>query len=121
MKYFYKALLFSVAVISLSLVIFPAAAQFELKPNTGEKLGIAKGTTAAHLYTFIKTLIESFLILAGVIAVAFVIYGGVKFMMSAGDEKAAATAKNTVMYAIIGLIVVGLAAVIVNFTIRQVK
>ena len=51
-------------------------------------------------------------------AVIAIIYGGVKYITSAGDEKNAEQAEHIILYAIIGLIVISLAVVIVNFTLN---
>ena len=52
---------------------------------------------------------------AGFIAVGFVIYGGILITMSAGDPNKVKRGKDTVMYAVIGMIVAVLAFAIVNF------
>jgi len=50
----------------------------------------------------------------------FLLIGGIRYIFSQGDEDQAAQAKNTILYAIIGLIVIGLAAVVVNFIVAAV-
>lgn len=115
MKFFIKNLIFPVAVLALSLAVFPAAAQFDYPDTSG--LGIAKGT---KLKQPLIDIIDAFLGLSAVVAAAFVIYGGIKYMMSAGDEKGATAGKNAVIYAMIGLVVIGLAAVLVNFVISNI-
>jgi hypothetical protein len=45
--------------------------------------------------------------------------GGLKYITSQGDPNATATAKNTILYAAIGLVVVALAQVIVRFVIGR--
>jgi hypothetical protein len=52
--------------------------------------------------------------LVGLVAVIFVIYGGAKFILSGGDPKQVEGARKTITYALIGLAVVIMAAVIVN-------
>lgn len=49
---------------------------------------------------------------AGIVAVAFIIYGGVRYSISQGDPGKLRSAKLTIMYAVIGLIVVLMAAAI---------
>jgi len=49
-----------------------------------------------------------------------IIYGGVKYSTSAGDPSKATAAKNTIMYAIVGLIVAILAFAIVRFVTTSV-
>jgi hypothetical protein len=45
------------------------------------------------------------------------IVGGIRYTMSAGNEKSVGAAKNTILYAIIGVVVAVLAYAIVNFVI----
>ncbi len=57
------------------------------------------------------------LYIVGIIAVIMLIIGGIKYVVSGGDSKKVTDAKNTVLYAIIGLVVCFLAFAIVNFVI----
>lgn len=52
--------------------------------------------------------------LVGIAAVIFVIYGGVKFVLSGGDPKQVDGARKTITYALIGLALVISAFVIIN-------
>ena len=56
----------------------------------------------------------------GILAVGIVILGGVQYMTSSGDAGKVKKAKDTILYGIIGLIIVALAFAIVNFVIRTV-
>ena len=56
----------------------------------------------------------------GIISVVMLIYGGLCYVISGGDSKKVTDAKNTIMYAIIGLIIAILAYAIVNFVINAV-
>ena len=53
----------------------------------------------------------------GIISVIMLIVGGVKYALSAGDAKAVTDAKNTILYALIGLVIAILAYSIVNFVL----
>ena len=66
-----------------------------------------------------KQITNVVLYIVGVIAVIMLIIGGVKYVVSGGDAKKVTDAKNTVLYAIIGLIVAFLAFAIVNFVITS--
>lgn len=46
------------------------------------------------------------LLLAGFLAVVFVLYGGISFILSGGKDEKVKTAVNTIRYAIIGLLIV---------------
>jgi hypothetical protein len=76
--------------------------------------------TAVGLIDSIINIINALLVLAAIAAIAFVIIGGVRYVTAQGDEDAVAQAKNTVIFAIIGIIIILLAAVIVNFFIAQI-
>lgn len=56
----------------------------------------------------------------GIISVVMLIYGGLRYVLSGGDSKKVTDAKNTILYAIIGLIISILAYAIVNFVINAV-
>lgn len=58
--------------------------------------------------------------IVGIIAVIMVIIGGLKYIMSSGDSSNVSSAKNTILYAIIGLVVVAIAQVIVRFVLNNV-
>jgi len=55
------------------------------------------------------------LIFAAIIAVVFIIFAGVKFIRSGGQPKLVEDARNTLTYAIIGLVVIFLSFAIINF------
>ncbi len=110
--------LFLFAVFSL-----PAAAQIKPVKNCDNDLGIpcSGNERVGALVTYIIIVVNTFLALAGITAVIFVIWGGAKYMTAAGDEQAAESAKKTILYAAIGLIIIGLAAVIVNFVLYAMR
>ena len=64
-----------------------------------------------------KKITNTILYIVGIVAVIMLIVGGIKYVISGGDGKKVTDAKNTVLYAIIGLVVCFLAFAIVNFVI----
>ena len=52
---------------------------------------------------------------SGLVAVIFILIGGIGYITSSGDANKLAKAKNTILYALIGLAIVGLAQIIVVF------
>ena len=78
------------------------------------------GTSGGSLIDAITNIVNAMLTLAAVIAAIFVIIGGVRYITAQGDEDAVAAAKNTVIYAVIGVIVIALSAVIINFIITAI-
>lgn len=68
----------------------------------------------------IETTVNIFSVIVGVIAVIMIIWAGLRYITSGGDSGKVGNAKNTMVYAIIGLVVVALAQFIVNFVLDQV-
>lgn len=56
----------------------------------------------------------------GAIAVLIIVIAGLKFVTSAGNPQSASKARSTILYAIIGLIVISAAEVIVSFVLGKV-
>lgn len=55
------------------------------------------------------------------IALIALVVGGIMYIFSAGDENKAKTAKNVILFTIIGLLIIGLAAMVVNAVIKFFK
>lgn len=60
-------------------------------------------------------------LILGIVAVIFLIYGGFLYIYSAGDPGKVKKAKDTIIYAILGIVVAVLAAAIINFVIISVR
>lgn len=65
-----------------------------------------------------KQVTNVILYIVGIIAVIMLIIGGIRYVLSGGDAKKVTDAKNTILYAIIGLVICFLAFAIVNFVIN---
>ncbi|HEY5550157.1 MAG TPA: pilin [Candidatus Saccharimonadales bacterium] len=60
-------------------------------------------------------------VIVGVVAVIMIIYGGFRYITSGGSPEKVTGAKNTILYGLIGLIIVALAQIIVRFVLKQVS
>lgn len=69
--------------------------------------------------SIVKNVINVLLFVIGSVSVIMIIYGGVRYTTSAGSPEAVKAAKNTILYAVIGLVVAVLAFTIVNFVIGR--
>ena len=67
----------------------------------------------------ISNIINLASLVVGVVAVIMVIVGGFKYVTSQGDSGGITSAKNTIIYAVVGLIIVALAQVIVRFVVNK--
>jgi cytochrome bd-type quinol oxidase subunit 2 len=85
--------------------------------------GICATSTAdgtGKINSIIETIVNIFSVLVGVVAVIMIIWGGLRYITSGGDSAKITSAKNTIIYALIGLVVVALAQFIVKFVLAKV-
>jgi hypothetical protein len=66
-----------------------------------------------------QTVANILLFLVGAIAVIMLIVGGIRYVVSGGDQSAVTGAKNTILYAVVGIVVAFLAFAAVDFVITQ--
>lgn len=66
-----------------------------------------------------KTVTNVMLYIIGAISVIMLIIGGIRYVVSGGESSAVTGAKNTILYAVIGIIVAIVAYAVVNFVITS--
>jgi amino acid transporter len=72
-------------------------------------------TTANNIVSDVVNLLSA---IVGVLAVIMIIYAGFRYVSSGGSDEAVKGAKNTIIYAIVGLVVVALSQLIVHFVLH---
>ncbi len=77
------------------------------------------GDPTSGLTSLAKTVTKWFSIIVGAVSIIMIIYGGFRYITSGGSSEKVGSAKNTLIYAIIGLVIVALAQLIVNVVITQ--
>lgn len=112
---------------TLSFLGVVAASFFDFSPVAAFNLSMTDGATsargvdqAASLFgtTGIFTTISNvMLFLVGAVSVIMVVIGGLRYVISGGNSASVGAAKNTILYAIVGLVIALLAYAIVNFVI----
>lgn len=117
--------LLSVAFVPLAVlflaVTFLGDAAFAQSTSDTIREGVSdvgEGNADADLGVIIQTIINIILFLVGVVAVIMIIIGGFRYVVSGGDSSATKAAKDTIMYAVIGIIVALIAFAIVNFVLN---
>jgi len=81
---------------------------------------VPPGTARGDLASVILNIINYVLAIVGVVALAYLIYGGFRYITSGGNESVIEEAKGIIINAIIGIVVIGVSAAIVNFVVRGV-
>ena len=75
------------------------------------------GFESGNLFSTIQGILNVVIGIAGIVAVIFIVVGGFQYMTSSGDPSKTKKAKDTILYACIGLVVCALAFAIVNFVL----
>jgi len=85
--------------------------------NAAKPSGAAGNSTLFGTSGIFTTVVNVLLFVIGAISVIMLIVGGIRYTVSAGDSGSVTAAKNTIMYAIIGLVIAFLAFAIVNWVL----
>lgn len=129
MKIFKKLNLLVASIMGISAFAFSAApahaALFEQAKQDACK-GATLGSTSDctdkadnKLTSTISDIINVFSVIIGIVAVVMIMISGFRYITSAGDANGITAAKNTLIYAIVGLVVVAFAQIIVRFVLSK--
>lgn len=66
---------------------------------------------------FISTLMDVLIWVVGILAILMIIWGGMKYVLSGGSAEKITNAKNTILYAVIGLVVAIFAYAVITWLI----
>jgi hypothetical protein len=109
-------------VAALTDVINPGlchgAEDISVSENTSARCTNPETETGGFTAT-LRKFINIFSVIVGVVAVIMIIVGGFRYITSGGASEKVTGAKNTILYAIIGLIIVALAQIIVRFVLSN--
>lgn len=111
-------MMMTIAPIAGNLVLSSGLAYADIKAELQEGVKEAGGDDdTMELGDIINRVINVLLFLVGALSVVFIIVAGIYFSISNGNAEQVKRAKNTMTYAVIGLIVSILSYAIVNFVI----
>lgn len=95
-----------------------AGANFDINSSCSN-LNSGQTDALGAMSNMIKSIVNLLSIIVGVVAVFMIIIGGLRYITSGGDSSNVNSAKNTILYAIVGLVVVAMSQVIVQFVIGK--
>lgn len=114
----------TLATSGAALVAQPAGAQTPEQSACEGSGGTWSGGACTHGTRTVTGTIRSvgniIIFITGAISVLMIIIGGLRYTTSGGDQGSITSAKNTILYAIIGIIVSVMAYAIVNFVLSNV-
>lgn len=117
--------LIAVPLAALPASVSAAEIQNNLKCGTNlDAKGVGCNTDIQQgsdgINNIITDIVNIFSVIVGIVSVIMIIYGGFRYVTSGGDAGNVSNAKNTIIYALIGLVVVALAQFIVQFVLDKV-
>lgn len=130
-------ILFAETIVALTLVFAPMAPVFAQSAQDQINAGLCAGSNlqfsdnntgavcttsdaTTKINSLIHTVVNLLSAIVGIVAVIMIIVGGLRYITSGGNDTSVTSAKNTILYAIIGLIIVALAQILVRFTLSKV-
>ena len=85
--------------------------------QSGCLFGNEPGCEGTDQTPIFRTITNVLLFIIGAISVIMLIIGGIRYTTSNGDQQAVQNAKNTILYAVVGLVIAILAFAAINFVI----
>jgi hypothetical protein len=89
------------------------------QPVAGQASNACGTTNGERVNKVIQLVLNIMSLVVGIVAVVMVIISGLKYITSQGDSTSVSSAKNTLLYAVVGLIIVALAQFIVRFVLTR--
>lgn len=131
------ALATSMLVPVAAIVAIPATVSADNDINSGLCAGVSLDATKSgvcdpkaadaqnktpqqRINDIVTVVVNIFSLVVGIVAVIMIIIGGFRYITSGGDSGKVNSAKDTILYAIIGLVVVALAQFLVRFVLARV-
>lgn len=124
MKKFILASLALIGVVATAAATVPAISPAKaVNPygacDANSSSAICKGKGESLSEGFVKPTINIILWVVGVAAVIVIVVAGLKYVTSSGNPSAISSAKTTILYAVIGLVIAITAYAIVNFVLKS--
>lgn len=117
-------------LVLMSVVLFPAPVSAGLFDDAkaeacnGAQVADSGASCAgadSKVSDLIKVILEILSIVAGIAAVIMFIVAGIRYVTSGGDSNGVSGAKNTMIYAVVGIAIVVLSQAIVQFVIKRIE
>lgn len=97
-------------------IVYAAETSIDACKGTGGFENLCKLGTG-DIGKVVGTAVNFIFVIAALIALAYLIYGAIKWIISEGDKSNVETARNQIVAAIIGLVIIALSYLIINVII----
>ncbi len=111
----------------MGMAMFAPSLAFAATTTTDAKAKVCEGIGGCDapageksVADIVATVINILSWIVGIAAVIVVLFGGLRYVISTGDSSKISSAKDTIVYALIGLVIVAMAQVIVRFVLQRI-
>ncbi len=112
------------ASLLLSIPILAPVSVAAQSPVQNVRQGVnatGRASSGPNVQEIIRLVINILSWVVGIAAVIMIIIGGLRYVLSGGDSTGVNNAKNTILYALIGLVIVAMAQILVRFVLERVS
>lgn len=99
--------------------LFAQGFNLSMSDGAASARGVDQAATLFGNTGIFTTVTNVMLFIVGAISVIMIVIGGLRYVISGGDTSNVTAAKNTILYAIVGLVVAMLAYAMINFVITS--
>lgn len=126
MKRFFMSIIAIVATVGVGLVVFNTSLASAQPIGEGGATGGVNAARGVNVPTnfasgdgsLVQKIINILLYAIGVLSVIMLIFGGLRYVISGGQKEAVTAAKNTILYAIVGLLIAIFAYAFIHFILQ---
>jgi type III secretory pathway component EscT len=126
-KKLFVGIMMGLALATPLMAAAPASALFDSSKDSAcrglaltDSNGCKAKSGALTLNGILKNIVNLLSILVGIVSVIMIIVGGFKYITSGGDSSNVQSAKNTIIYAVAGLVVVAISQGLVKFVLNKI-
>lgn len=118
-KTFLPSIVLGTLVLGVMLAPAVGAADFTIQGGADAARGTDQTTDLFGNEGIFKTVTNVLLFILGAVSVIMIIIGGLRYVISGGNSTNVTAAKNTILYAIVGVIIALLSYAIINFVLTS--
>jgi hypothetical protein len=108
-----------IAVVGVAAVSPAASAQTKDDVCKGVEAAGGQCSDSGQVNDLIANVVNVLSAIVGIVAVIMIIYAGFKYITAGGDAGSISSAKSTLIYAIVGLVIAAMAQIITGFVLEK--
>jgi hypothetical protein len=117
-----QPILVAIIFVTLAVVSFSTdTSAYSLQEGVNAARGSSQPADLFGAGGVITTITNTLLFIVGALSVIMIIVGGLRYVVSGGNAASVTAARNTILYAVVGLVIAFLAFAAINFVLGTVS